>query len=767
MPRTVEGLPARSARAVRGWLTLTLACQMTTAAAYQIDYSADRPASLRPCDEMLWHGQRGAAQVCYGELLQSNPDTLVRAEIAWANDDVRGAHELFKAAVRERPGNAQILTRWGFLHLQTWQDQDAIQLFQEALTANADYQDARLGIATAVIGQYRESPDESIDKILEDNPRDIRTVLINARMELERSNLEAAQTQLALAREVLPGYAPPLEIDALTAAADYLLDVDPAAAINKVLAYNPVYGDLFVTLAHFSEITYRYRDASDFLQRGVDIEPDNWRARAALGMNEARLNHIDVAREHLAVAYRGDPFNPETVNMLRLFDTFPDYVVNTVTLQYEVAGIMHAADVIMRIHKDEDTILRPYVIDLFQRALPVFARRYDFIPEEPIVIEMYPNHDDFTVRTVGSPGVGLLGVTFGYLFAMDTPGGRTSGDFHWGTTLWHELAHVFTLEASAHRIPRWLSEGLSVYEEWHSGPVPSIQFRDIVFQALQEKLFLPVTELDGGFVRPTYADQVLVSYVQAGLICDYIDGRWGDAVFARIIAALRNGADTAAVVRQVLNIEPEEFDRQFLEHVHQKYAKVLENFDFWQELQGVMARAAQGRQWDDITGLARESLDIYPEHAESGSAWGYLARAAREAGDDATELDALEQFYARGGYVPALLRRLEEIYDARGEQAKAHQVRLSLTLVAPQEESLHRALASDFRGESAFDKAVIEYQMLLSMDVLDRASVYLGLAQTYAAQGDRKAARRNVLRALDIAPLYREAQDLLLQLRDM
>ena len=38
---------------------------------------------------------------------------------------------------------------------------------------------------------------------------------------------------------------------------------------------------------------------------------------------------------------------------------------------------------------------------------------------------------------------------------------------------------------------------------------------------------LPVSDLDRGFIRPEYPDQVIVSYFQAGRICDFIQERWG------------------------------------------------------------------------------------------------------------------------------------------------------------------------------------------------------------------------------------------------
>ena len=131
-----------------------------------------------------------------------------------------------------------------------------------------------------------------------------------------------------------------------------------------------------------------------------------------------------------------------------------------------------------------------------------FAAKYRFKPQRPVQVELYPDHEDFAVRTVGLPGVGLLGVTFGYVIAMDSPSGRRPGSFHWGTTLWHEMAHVVTLEATNHLVPRWFSEGISVYEEWVADPAWGDRISPDVIKAIKDDEFLPIAELDGGFVRP-------------------------------------------------------------------------------------------------------------------------------------------------------------------------------------------------------------------------------------------------------------------------
>ena len=110
--------------------------------------------------------------------------------------------------------------------------------------------------------------------------------------------------------------------------------------------------------------------------------------------------------------------------------------------------------------------MREPVEELARKALADLGRRYNVTPKGPVLIEMFPRHDDFAVRTLGLPGmVGALGACFGRVVTLDSPRARPPGTFNWAATLWHELAHVVTLQLSNQRVPRWLTEGASVFEE--------------------------------------------------------------------------------------------------------------------------------------------------------------------------------------------------------------------------------------------------------------------------------------------------------------
>ena len=93
--------------------------------------------------------------------------------------------------------------------------------------------------------------------------------------------------------------------------------------------------------------------------------------------------------------------------------------------------------------------------------------------------------------------------------------------------MWHELSHVYVLNMTNFRVPRWFTEGLAVHEETAVSPEWGDRLDPHVIMAIKDKKLLPVAELDRGFVRPTYPTQVVVSYFEAGRMCDYHQSRVG------------------------------------------------------------------------------------------------------------------------------------------------------------------------------------------------------------------------------------------------
>ena len=66
-----------------------------------------------------------------------------------------------------------------------------------------------------------------------------------------------------------------------------------------------------------------------------------------------------------------------------------------------------------------------------------------------------------------------------------------------------------------------------MHEEGQVSPEWGDRLTPEVLLAIRDKKLLPVAQMDRGFIFPEYPAQVLVSYFQAGSICDYIKQQWG------------------------------------------------------------------------------------------------------------------------------------------------------------------------------------------------------------------------------------------------
>ena len=170
----------------------------------------------------------------------------------------------------------------------------------------------------------------------------------------------------------------------------------------------------------------------------------------------------------------------------------------------EKFDVVRDGDLVLKFDPSETTVLREYAVPLAHEALKKLSATYQFTPKGPILIEIFPIHDDFAVRNLGLPGlVGALGACFGRVVSMDSPRAKPPGTFSRQATLWHELAHVVTLQMSNQRVPRWLTEGVSVYEEGREKPSWRSEMEVPFALALERDQVLKLRDLNSGLPSRT------------------------------------------------------------------------------------------------------------------------------------------------------------------------------------------------------------------------------------------------------------------------
>src|SRR3989449_2971889 len=462
---------------------------------------------------------------------------------------------------------------------------------------------------------------------------------------------------------------------------------------------------------------------------------------STLGVNLLRIGEEDEGRAALGKAYDGDQFNVMTVNTLKLLDSF-EHFVRFDSTHFKV-----------KLHEKEVAVLRPYVSELLEKAYNTLTAKYDFKPEGPITFEMYPDHADFEVRTLGLPGIGgILGVCFGKLFAMDSPEARKPDSFNWGSTLWHEFTHVITLQITDHKIPRWFSEGLSVFEERKGFVGWGDKMKLDYLAAIKGKKLLSTAELNNGFIRPKFPEQVLVSYYQASLVCDYIEQKFGFPAIKKMLALYKDGKTTADVFKEALNLSLDDFDKQFFAWVDER-VKGLEVKAFTETMGRGQEALAKG-DVDKAIEILSGAVEMYPEYTDEHNAYEPLADAYLKKGNKKAAVDTLKKFltYSETGYAASL--KLADLLLEEGDNAGARHALEGTVYIRPLDMAAHQKLGELLLSQKQFAPAVREFETLIALNSPDRAGAYYKLAESNFGAGNRPGARKNGVKGLESAPFF-------------
>ena len=618
--------------------------------------SAVAAATPDDCQALGKHGHRAEAQACYESLTRAR-DPYLRAEGYWGLGNYTDANNEFRAAVAQSDDNALYRVRWGLLLHERFNNTDAEDLFKEALQRDPKNAQAYLGLALVSADGFDNKAIVWATKALELDPKLVEAHELLAKLALEDSDTAQAIAQADEAIKLSPDA---LDAMAIHAAVEVLADRSPDAWFAEDPRRSiPSYGEAYAIVAHNLVLHNRYEDAVAYYRKAIELDPQLWSARSELGINLMRLGQEDEPRRQLEMCYDNGYRDAATVNRLRLLDSYKNFV------------IFKDATTIIKLNEKEADLLHPYVEEMLKRAMATYEKKYKMTLPGPVQVEVYPDHEDFAVRTTGMPGLGALGVTFGKVVAMDSPSGRQPGDFNWASTLWHEMSHVYILTATNHRVPRWFTEGLAVHEETQASPEWGDPITPDIVAALRDKKLLPVADLDRGFIRPEYPAQVIVSYYQAGRICDYIQDRWGADKLLDMVHSYAALKTTPEVIQENLGMTPEEFDKEFQAWLYKGVQQTVDNFDKWREALKALAQAAKADNYDEVLKDGDAVVQMYPQYVYDANAYEFIAEADLAKGNKPAAAAILTEYEKQGGRDPEALKQLATLEEGLSEPKEA------------------------------------------------------------------------------------------------
>ena len=700
----------------------------------------------------------------------------IGARAAMRLGDYHEANEAFLTALRLDENNVQILLWHGDLYRITHDQAFANELYRRALSINPNRAEIymKLSMVTGAYAAKEDLAKQALQIVEQYSPG---LALMSKLHLLDGDYAEA----IAAASQALDEDSGNIEAWAHFTAAQYLLgDLDAVNRAETTVNQRSSQPSAFYRIISENlALRFQYPEAAAYAQRAVEANPADAMASATYATALMRLGETQSARAYLERSYASDAFNLYTANTLSLLDELEGFAVLT------------SEHFTLRIHSSEEHVLGPIMLREAERAYEALQEQYGYQPSDRILLEAYNDADDFAVRVAGIPHVGLLGVCFGDVVAMNTPAAQPDAQHNWARTLWHELAHTMTIGVSNYRVPRWLTEGLSVYEEVRANPAWRRDMEIQFFTAYDQGRLYDLEKIDHGFTRPTFQGQVLLSYYHAYRIVEFIASEYGFHTLVDLLQALSQGHAEEVAMEQVFGKSRGELDTEFHAYLADERALLDPVLRGWpdmltEELQGgnlsdYLAQAGQDSYYKLLTDAEKASergdldraesayqnaLELYPRYTGPGNPYKGLSDIYRERGQTAELVQILRDYLTVYPYGNQYAVELAEILLQRADTTGAMYYLNRSRYTEPYDMEVLEHLAELYANSERHAQAVEMRQAILSLEPVNRAKAQLALATSLYHNHQISEAKRAILQSLEIAPGYREAQKLLLQIVD-
>ena len=625
--------------------------------------------------------------------------------------------------------------------------------FGQVLALNDGHQEALAGLARCYYLSGDMRVGEVMERLLYINPHHPEAHVLKAEQLLDRGDAEAALAVLDGVLAINPNH---LSAMALVAAGHFLNDDADAMAQAqaRAQAFNPHDSGIYRVVGRVASRHYRFEEGRAFQAQALVVDDNDVDARLLLALDLLRLGKDAVARGELERVFAVDPFSVRAYNLLEAADAIDAFH----TVERDIFRLQMPAL--------EAAVLGEEMLALLSEAAAHYQEVYDVDLHVPVVVQVFDDHDVFMVRSVGLPGnAGHLGICFGRLVTMDSPRARPPGAMNWAQVLWHEFVHVITLQKTNNRMPRWLSEGISVYEETRRDPAWGQKLLPQFKAVVDADGFPMASGLEALFATPRSPMHLMFGYFAAGeFVIWYVDAFGMDAL-VQALAQIGQGALALNALAERAGESLRKLDARFQAHLMARcapLAQVREGSAFRTALRSG-AEAAQAGDVEKADAAFRRALVLYPDYAGEDAPLRQLA--ALYAGRDTAQYAAVlaQRVMAEPTAFDACVQ-LGRLRLAQGDLNEAVHAMNRAFAIHPFHAEMLSLRAQALMALGDFDGAIADLRRLMAVDATGKPDYRLQLARALFRKGARDAARTEVLSLLEGLPHFWEAQALLLEI---
>jgi len=683
-------------------------------------------------------------ELAFDRAKKSNPKLpevyIATAELALEKHDYQEAANSLKRAVQLQPGNPYV----HFLVAKAWASSEPEKTnaaIKQSLDLNKHFAPTLLmQVDNMIDGEAYEQAGELIKKVLKTNPLHPEAWAYKAVIAHLQGDEEAEKS----AREKA------LSTWSTNPAVDHL--------IGKKLSRN-----------------YRFAEGAEYQRSALKLDPNNLKARLQLSSDYLRLGKEKSGWKLADEVHEADGYNVVAYNAVTLRDEMRDYAT------------IETDKFLLRMDDREAKIFGQQIIDHLNEAHEFLCDKYEVELDGPVTVEIFPEQKDFAIRTFGMPGgAGYLGVCFGRVITANSPSSQGERPANWRSVLWHEFCHVVTLEKTRNKMPRWVSEGISTYEEQEKNPSwgerLTVEYRQMIKDDLT-----PVSKLSAAFLSPESPQHLQFAYFESALVVRFLIERHGLQTLKRILVDLGVGMPiNEALTRHVSSLE--KLDKDFSDYARKFLAKSAPALD-WEPFQELAKLDLAGtRKWlkdhpnnyfgtcklaklliDEGDFTAAEELlnklrKLHPQDRDGSGTYALLGLLYNKTGDKAKEADALSKLASLNDRALEAYQRLIELETENENWSTVHENAERYLSVQPMIPFGHEQLVKSAEELNKPADLARSLTALLEMDPVDPAALHYRISQAHDKSGETEKATRHVLMALEYAPRYRDAQRMLLKL---
>ncbi len=478
----------------------------------------------------------------------------------------RDANDAFDQAERAEPGNLQILLYRAQLYLEKHDPGHAEEVLTEALALAPHHPEANVMLAEVRLAQALDfdEAERLARKALSQNPKLSQAFFVLAGIAVRDQDLALAEHHVLEGLKTNPADLPLLS---LRAAVRFLAEDEPGFLAQKrhVLGLNPEYTKLYSIVGEFADWEHRYDEIVLLMKEAVALDAKDAKAEAELGLNLIRAGNDPDGVAALGRSFALDPYNVRIFNTLELYER---------VIPRDYVSVVHPRFVI-RYKKTERDLLERYVPDLLGRAFEAMQKSYGFTPHTPIGVELYAERENFGIRTSGLPQIAIQGVCFGKTLASMSPERES---FNLGMTLWHELSHVFHIQMTKSRVPRWFTEGLAEYETIIARPEWVRENDQELYAALRDQRLPALADMSRAFTRAEELEDVGMAYYASSQILVMLAERYGHQKLADMLGQWGAGKTSKQVIEGVLGVNSAFLDAEFQQFAAKKLSRFSGQF---------------------------------------------------------------------------------------------------------------------------------------------------------------------------------------------